>query len=85
MTIGPDHTHDHVNDQLRVAHIATGEPRYSVQLDRMSGGYIRRRSNDRRQALRWHAEALVDPQMKAVFCFDHIAIDMLAVDFRPAG
>jgi hypothetical protein len=81
MTIGPDHTQDPINDRLRAAHIATGEPRYSLQMDRLGGGYVRRWSNDRGQALQWHRDAAADPKMKAVFCFDHIAIDMLAFDF----
>jgi hypothetical protein len=85
MTIGPFHTNDPINDHLRAEHIASREPRYSVQTDRLNGGYVRQWTNDRQTALRLHGEAIGEPQMKAVFCYDHIAIDRLATHVRDHG
>ncbi|EJL38464.1 hypothetical protein PMI01_00031 [Caulobacter sp. AP07] len=85
MTVIVKHNEDPFTADLRAMHVATGQPRYGVRLDLLNGGFIRRWSDDRQDALDLYRQALADPAMKAVFCFDHIDIEMLAFDFRPAG
>lgn len=53
------------------AHKASGEPRYSVHLALVGGGFIRRWTDDRQEALAMHAAAVEDPQMNLVVTFDH--------------
>jgi hypothetical protein len=70
---------------LAEGHIASGQPRYSCYLRLTTGGFIRRWSDRRSQALAMHAAAVATPDMDCVITFDHIAIDHLGVDFRPTG
>lgn len=73
------------NHDLAAAHLASGQPRYSIFLRLAGGGFIRRWSNDRDEALAHHANAVADPNMDSVITFDHLDIDSLAVYFAPHG
>lgn len=74
---------DWINQDLAAAHKASGMPRYSIYLALQGGGFVRRWTDDRSEALAYHADAVADPKMGSVITFDHLDVDNLAVDFAP--
>ena len=57
----------------------TGEPRYSVRLDLQGGGFIRRWSDERDEAMAMYRQAAASPLMTAVFFLDPIGHEMMAM------
>ncbi|AZS19210.1 hypothetical protein [Caulobacter sp. FWC26] len=76
---------DLIDRELIEAHIASGQPRYSVTLHLARGGFIRRWSNDRDEALAEHGAAIKSPDLGWAVTFDHLGLDSIAVDFPPDG
>lgn len=74
-----------IDQDLAAAHLASGKPRYSIYLRLADGGFIRRWTDDRDDALAQHANAVADRNMDQVITFDHLGIHSLAVDFAPHG
>jgi hypothetical protein len=71
---------DPINAELIAAHVASGQPRYSITLHLAGGGLIRRWTSDQDAALIEHGLAKAAAGMERVVTFDHLEIDSLAVD-----
>jgi len=71
--------------ELVEAHVAKAMPRYSICQWRRGGGFVRRWTSERAEALVQHAAAAADPEMDRVVSFDHIAVLDLAVTFQKTG
>ena len=76
---------DLIDREMIEAHRASGQPRYSVTLYLARGGFIRRWTNDRDEALVGHGMAAKTPDMRWAITFDHLGLDAIAVDFPPDG
>lgn len=76
---------DPIDRQLIEAHIASGQPRYSIMLKLVGGGYIRRWTNDHDAAVTEHAAAATEPAMVSVITFDHLGLDTVAMTFAEHG
>lgn len=76
---------DLIDHDLIEAHRASGQPRYSVTLYLARGGFIRRWTNDRDEALAEHGAVTKNPDMRWAITFDHLGLDSIAVDFPPDG
>jgi hypothetical protein len=76
---------DHVDRQLIQAHIASGQPRYSIVLKLAGGAFIRRWASERDDAMARHVMAAGEVGMISVVTFDHLSLQTLAADFQPDG
>jgi hypothetical protein len=76
---------DPIERQLIQAHIASGQPRYSIVLKLVGGAFIRNWTNDRAEALTRHAAAVEAANFVSVVTFDHLGLEALATDFPPDG
>ena len=76
---------DLIDRELIEAHVASGQPRYSVTLYLARGGFIRRWINDREEALAEHGVVTRSPDMRWAITFDHLGLDAIAVDFPPGS
>lgn len=76
---------DLIDRQRIEAHIASARPRYSTTLYLAGGGFIRRWSPDRAEALAQHASDRDDERRLSVITFDHLTEADIAVDFPPHG
>ncbi|PZR30921.1 hypothetical protein [Caulobacter segnis] len=76
---------DHVDRQLIQAHIASGQPRYSIVLKLAGGAFIRSWASERDEAMTRHVMAVGEAGMISVVTFDHLSLQTLAADFPPDG
>ncbi|PVM87589.1 hypothetical protein DDF62_15765 [Caulobacter radicis] len=76
---------DHLERQLIQAHIASGQPRYSIVLKLAGGAFIRHWASERDEAMTRHLLALAEAGMISVVTFDHLTLQTLAADFPPDG
>lgn len=76
---------DAIDRQLIEAHIASGQPRYSIVLKLAGGAFIRSWASNRDEAMTRHMMAAGEAGMISVVTFDHLSLQTLAADFSPDG
>lgn len=76
---------DPIDCQLIEAHIASGQPRYSIVLKLAGGAFIRSWADDRDEAVTRHSIAVDATDMISVMTFDHLSLEMVAEHVRPHG
>lgn len=76
---------DAVEEQLILAHVANGQPRYSNTLYLVGGGVVRRWTEDETKAWIQLEADRRDPNLSWTIAFDNLNLQALDVAFAPHG